>query len=245
VTLASNVDALADRIADEFNDVRGEITTGLAGKANTGAAPTAHAASHATGGTDAITAASIGASTSGHSHPSYVSTSRTVTAGTGLTGGGDLSANRTLAVAYGTSAGTAVQGSSVGAASGVASLDSTTRVPAAQMPRVPSTVRTVTYSATPTVDPTTDGNLVSITATGNITSLAVSTTGAVNRQALEIAVLGSGGTRTVTFASAIRTSTGVTRGPHSVASGEVGIFLVKYYTLVSAWVLVAATVSAA
>ncbi len=34
----------------------------------------------------------------------------TITAGTGLTGGGDLSANRTLAVSYGTTAGTAVQG---------------------------------------------------------------------------------------------------------------------------------------
>jgi hypothetical protein len=35
---------------------------------------------------------------------------RTVSAGTGLTGGGDLSADRSLAVAYGTSAGTAAQG---------------------------------------------------------------------------------------------------------------------------------------
>jgi hypothetical protein len=34
----------------------------------------------------------------------------TITAGTGLTGGGDLSANRTLAVSYGTTAGTAAQG---------------------------------------------------------------------------------------------------------------------------------------
>jgi hypothetical protein len=34
----------------------------------------------------------------------------TITAGTGLTGGGDLSANRTLTVSYGTAAGTAVQG---------------------------------------------------------------------------------------------------------------------------------------
>lgn len=35
---------------------------------------------------------------------------RTITAGTGLTGGGDLTANRTLAVSYGTAAGTALQG---------------------------------------------------------------------------------------------------------------------------------------
>lgn len=37
-------------------------------------------------------------------------TNRLITPGTGLTGGGDLSADRTLAVAYGTSAGTAAQG---------------------------------------------------------------------------------------------------------------------------------------
>ena len=39
-----------------------------------------------------------------------VPTARTITAGTGLTGGGDLSANRTLTVAYGTGAGTSAQG---------------------------------------------------------------------------------------------------------------------------------------
>ena len=37
-------------------------------------------------------------------------TTRTITAGTGLAGGGDLTANRTLAVSYGTTAGTAAQG---------------------------------------------------------------------------------------------------------------------------------------
>ncbi|MFV8136427.1 hypothetical protein A5731_00315 [Mycolicibacterium conceptionense] len=39
-----------------------------------------------------------------------VDTTRTISAGTGLTGGGDLSANRSLAVAYGSTAGTACQG---------------------------------------------------------------------------------------------------------------------------------------
>ncbi|GAA2360852.1 hypothetical protein Cme02nite_38210 [Catellatospora methionotrophica] len=41
---------------------------------------------------------------------SLVPNTRTVTAGTGLTGGGSLAADRTLAVSYGTSAGTAAQG---------------------------------------------------------------------------------------------------------------------------------------
>lgn len=39
-----------------------------------------------------------------------VPTSRTISAGTGLTGGGDLTANRTLAVTYGTTSGTVCQG---------------------------------------------------------------------------------------------------------------------------------------
>lgn len=62
--------------------------------------PTAHASSHATAGSDPISPASIGA----------VPTARTITAGTGLTGGGDLSADRTLTVAYGTSSTTACVG---------------------------------------------------------------------------------------------------------------------------------------
>lgn len=43
----------------------------------------------------------------------------TVSAGTGLTGGGDLSANRTLTVAYGTTAGTAAQGNDTRVANAV------------------------------------------------------------------------------------------------------------------------------
>jgi hypothetical protein len=44
---------------------------------------------------------------------SYAQQSVTMTAGTGLTGGGDLSANRTFAVSYGTSASTACEGNDV------------------------------------------------------------------------------------------------------------------------------------
>jgi hypothetical protein len=54
----------------------------------------------------------------------YVAPARAVNAGTGLTGGGDLSADRTLAVSYGSSAGTAAQGNDsriTGAVQGVAS----------------------------------------------------------------------------------------------------------------------------
>jgi hypothetical protein len=68
-----------------------------------------------------------------------------ISAGTGLTGGGDLSTNRSLAVSYGATAGTAAQGndsringaeqvSNKGATNGYASLDGSGKVPASQLP---------------------------------------------------------------------------------------------------------------
>ena len=74
-----------------------------------------------------------------------VATSTTISAGAGLMGGGDLSANRTLAVSFGTTAGTVTQGNdsritgaeqvaSKGMANGYAGLDATGKVPTAQLP---------------------------------------------------------------------------------------------------------------
>jgi hypothetical protein len=62
--------------------------------------PTAHASTHFTGGDDPINATNIGA----------VPEARQVISGTGLAGGGDLSADRTLSVLYGTTSGTAAAG---------------------------------------------------------------------------------------------------------------------------------------
>lgn len=131
-----------------------------------------------------------------------------------------------------------------GAASGVATLDTATRVPTAQMPRVPSTVRAVTGAASLTLDPTVDGNIINITTTVAITSLDASTTGVTDGQVLRVRILASGGTFNVTFASAIRTSTNLARGPNSIPSGQVLIAALEYVSLVSAWVLTAATISA-
>lgn len=71
--------------------------------------------------------------------------STTVSAGTGLTGGGDLSTNRTISANFGTTAGTIAQGddsritgaeqvANKGVASGYASLDGSTKIPIAQVP---------------------------------------------------------------------------------------------------------------
>lgn len=71
-------------------------------------------------------------------------TSITISAGTGLTGGGNLTANRTISANFGTAAGTIAQGNdsritgaeqttNKGAANGYASLNASTRVPSAQL----------------------------------------------------------------------------------------------------------------
>jgi hypothetical protein len=91
--------------------------TGPAGATGaTGPQPDLSSATPAALGTAAAGAGTT-ASRSDHVHPmpsaadvDAAPTSRTISAGTGLTGGGDLSANRTLAVSYGTTAGTAAQG---------------------------------------------------------------------------------------------------------------------------------------
>lgn len=110
--------------------------------------------------------------------------------------------------------------------------------------KVSNTVRTVTAAASLTLDPTVNGNIINISTTVAITSLDASTTGATDGQVLRVRILASGGAFSVTFASAIRTSTNLFRGPHSVPSGQVLIAALEYVSLVSAWVLTAVTISA-
>lgn len=56
-----------------------------------------------------------------HASAGYVPTTRTITAGTGLTGGGNLTANRTINVNFGTSAGTVAEGNHTHPASAITS----------------------------------------------------------------------------------------------------------------------------
>ena len=87
-------------LAVTYGTAAGTACQGNDARLSNARTPTAHKATHKTGGTDALTPADIGA----------VPTTIQVIAGTGLSGGGSLAANRTLAVTYGTAAGTACQG---------------------------------------------------------------------------------------------------------------------------------------
>ena len=91
----------ADRtLTVSYGTAAGTACQGNDARLSNARTPTAHKATHKTGGTDALTPADIGA----------VPTTAQVIAGTGLSGGGSLTANRTLTVKYGTGAGTACQG---------------------------------------------------------------------------------------------------------------------------------------
>lgn len=65
--------------------------------------PTAHKTSHAVGGSDVLTPADIAAA----------AVVRQIIAGSGLTGGGDFSADRSLSVLFGATSGTAAQGNDI------------------------------------------------------------------------------------------------------------------------------------
>lgn len=103
-TLAVDYSAVGTALASTFDahgsaaGVQTNLTT-LSASLGT-AAFTASSAYDAAGSAAAITLSGLGG----------VPTTRTVTAGTGLTGGGDLSANRTFTVSYGTSSTTACVG---------------------------------------------------------------------------------------------------------------------------------------
>lgn len=61
---------------------------------------------------------------------------------------------------------------------------------------------------------------------------------------LQLGFLASGGARNVTFASGIRTSTGINRGPHPVPAGEALFAALRWSDLISAWSLLAVTTTA-
>lgn len=107
VSLTVSSDALATRdfVIRAATDIAARGDTAVSEAAEAALAPVRtlagnHHIRHATGGEDALTPAAIGAAVNTIS----------IKAGAGLSGGGDLTEDRTLAVKYGTAAGTACQG---------------------------------------------------------------------------------------------------------------------------------------
>jgi hypothetical protein len=99
--LAGGGDLTADRtLSVLYGTTSGTAAAGNDTRLSDARTPTAHASTHFTGGSDALTATNIGAAQA----------TRQIIAGTGLTGGGTLEADRTLTVLYGTTTGTAASG---------------------------------------------------------------------------------------------------------------------------------------
>lgn len=112
---------------------------------------------------------------------------------------------------------------------------------AADLPRVLSGVRAASVgTATYNLDASSaGGNNVDITATGNPT-IAAPTNGA-SGQVIQFAVLGSGGSRTVTIHSAIGRLTGV-EASYVVPSTKVLRLAIRYSNLTSTWIAESASV---
>lgn len=116
-----------------------------------------------------------------------------------------------------------------------------------RIPRVLATIATGNVTTNSGVDhdanQASGANLMADwTLTANVTEVTVPTNG-TNGQVYKMRFYASGATRTVTFASGIRTSTGLTRGAYSIPSGECLIATLEYVGMISAWVLTAATIS--
>lgn len=235
MTLVSQVSALATRIATEFNSVR----TALAGKVDTtdtrlsdtriptdgsvtdakvaaGAAiaesklnlasdAAAGTASRRTLGTGALQAAA-----GTHTHP-YVPTTRSIATTSPLTGGGDLSADRTLGVSVGTTSGTVAAGNHTHA---------------------DPTPSTQTTSGAVTLDCSVN-SAHAVTATGNITGITITGT-PTDGERLLLEVYASGATRTVT--TTISNMSGQTL-PVSISSGKLAMLGFYYSARAARWVL--------
>lgn len=111
-TAASPAVAKVNGVAVTGTPITGQVPTATSGTAATWQTPSGGGAvSSVVGQTGAVTGAQLVADTTvAGALATKAATTTTITAGTGLTGGGDLSANRSLAVSYGTTTGTAAQG---------------------------------------------------------------------------------------------------------------------------------------
>lgn len=112
--LTGGGDLTANRIFDVVFGTTGfTACAGNDSRLSNARTPTAHASTHGSAGSDPIPAGALSQSMVANlttDLAAKVPDTRQVIAGTGLSGGGDLSANRTLSVVYGVTSGTACQG---------------------------------------------------------------------------------------------------------------------------------------
>lgn len=168
-----------------------------------------------------------------------VPTARTITAGTGLTGGGDLTANRSFAVSYGTAAGTAAQGNDsriVGAAPAASPTFTGTVTNDGRGVEKLTDLGNVTGAVTPDA---LAGNRLKATLTGNITLNAPSNppgAGLTQGLILEL-VQDSTGSRTLTLDAAIKTGTTIGAPVLSTGAGKKDVIGLYYDG--AAWLLTA------
>lgn len=105
--LTGGGDLTADRtLSVSFGTLAGTVTEGNDSRLSNARTPTAHASTHATGGSDPITPASIGAASTAQlaayattsQLAGYTPTTRSISTSGGISGGGDLSADRSLSL---------------------------------------------------------------------------------------------------------------------------------------------------
>lgn len=78
---------------------------------------------------------------------------------------------------------------------------------------------------------------------GHNSGLAIPTGTPANHHSIMVAAYANGGSRDFVFSSSFRLSTGIPSRTLTVPSGQVLLAAVEYSTLISAWTIVAATVS--
>jgi len=144
-----------------------------------------------------------------------VPTTRTITAGTGLTGGGDLSADRTLTVSYGTTAGTAAQGNDSRIANAAPSL-------------TPTAVKTANYTAAA-------NEFVPVDTTSGSVTITLPTAPA-DKTSIGVKQVILGGANTVTVSAAGSDVFNRTGGPTSMSLTLTGeAVMLQYSTTGAIW----------
>jgi hypothetical protein len=163
----------------------------------------------------------------------FVSIARQVLAGTGLTGGGALSADLTLAVAYGTAAGTAAQGNDSrlsdarvptahAASHKTGGSDPLTPLDIAVLPRFANVAATVNVAGDLAGD-------VDLNCTGD--TVITMTGSPANGRTIVITCYASGAARTPSLSAAVQLAAGVASRSLALASGGKGRFILRYSTL--------------